>query len=48
MNDSTARENVLDRALSVGRWLAHLPEVSTEGSGPSKTFEYVRGDLRDF
>lgn len=36
------------RALSVGRWLAELPEVRRRGSGPSETFEYLRGDLRDF
>lgn len=36
------------RALSVGRWLDQLPEIRTDGSGPSQTFEYVRGDLSDF
>lgn len=36
------------RALSIGRWLSELPEIRTDGTGPSQTFEYVRGDLSDF
>lgn len=36
------------RARTVGRWLAKLPEVRTEGGGADQRFEYVRGDLGDF
>lgn len=36
------------RALSVGRWLGQLPEVQRQGSGPTETYDYVRGDLSDY
>lgn len=35
------------RALSIGKWLAELPEIETAGSGESRQFRYRRGDLSD-
>ena len=48
MQPASARNALLERALSVGRWLAELPEVRRSGSGPTETYQYVRGDLGDY